>query len=60
MAWKPWYERMAEIDSAQEREEFMRGVFGMNTTSKRDFVGPALISLMAGFGLGLATRRPKK
>ena len=27
--WKPWWEKVAELDTAQEREEFMKGVSGI-------------------------------
>ena len=27
MAWKPWYERAAELNGRNDVEEFMRGVF---------------------------------
>jgi hypothetical protein len=27
MAWKPWYERAAELDSREDVEEFMKGVY---------------------------------
>lgn len=49
MAWKPWYERMVDMDSAEEREEFLRGVFGgpKPLTSKQT-TGIALSALMAG------------
>ncbi len=60
MAWKPWYERMAEIESAQEREEFMRGVFNMGGRSTKSNTGPALLGLLAGFGLGYTARGPRK
>lgn len=30
MAWKPWYERAAEMNTS-ERDEFLRGVFNLNT-----------------------------
>jgi hypothetical protein len=27
--WKPWWEKVADLDTPQEREEFMRGVSGL-------------------------------
>jgi hypothetical protein len=44
MAYKPWYEQVAEINNQQEREEFIRGVFGFRPKEKR----PAIASLIAG------------
>lgn len=32
MVYQPWYERMAEISSPQEREAYMRSVFGGQNT----------------------------
>lgn len=59
MAWKPWYERMAEIESAEERYEFTKGVFGFAPTRKRDTTS-ALVALMAGFGIGYLSGGRKK
>ena len=52
MAWMPWYERMAEMDSAQEREEYLRGVFGPPPLKGRQVAGIALTAVMAGWGAG--------
>ena len=61
MAWKPWYERMAEIDSAQEREEFMRGVFGpQNTTSGPATAAATITAFLAGWGVGSAAAKSIK
>jgi hypothetical protein len=27
--WKPWWEKVGDLDTPKEREEFMRGVSGM-------------------------------
>lgn len=64
MAWKPWYERMVEIDSAQERDEFVRGVFsvggGLNGgPKKQSAAGLALTALMAGV-IGYQIAKPRK
>lgn len=51
MAWKPWYERVVEIDSAHEREEFLRGVVGYSKANKGKVAGLALSGLLIGWGL---------
>lgn len=62
MAWKPWYERMVEMDSAEERSEFVRGVFGApKPMTGRQAAGMALSALMAGvIGYQIAKPRKKK
>jgi hypothetical protein len=61
MAWKPWYVRMAEMDSAEERREFAKGVFNTNSRPAQNKGVSPLLALMAGFGVGyLATRDKKK
>ena len=45
MAWKPWYERAAEMSGKDEVEEFMRGVFGWKPRDKR----PIIAGLIAGY-----------
>ena len=45
MAWKPWYERAAELQGKTETEEFMRGVFGWRPKDKR----PIIAGLIAGY-----------
>lgn len=51
MAWKPWYERMADLDSAEERDEFIRGVFGgPKPIGGKQVAGMALTALMVGWG----------
>lgn len=50
MAWKPWYERMADFDSAQEREQFLEGVFGPPPLKNSQIAGMALTALLAGWG----------
>ena len=44
MAWKPWYERAAEMNG-KEAEEFMRGIFGWKPKDKR----PIIAGLIAGY-----------
>lgn len=61
MAWKPWYERMVEIDSAQEREEFVRGVFNApKPMTGKQAAGMALTALMVGWGTYTLTKGKKK
>jgi hypothetical protein len=57
MAYRPWYEKMADIDSANEREEFIRGVFGFRPREKQ----PIVAALIAGYiGGTIATRNQRK
>jgi hypothetical protein len=61
MAWKPWYERLAEIESAQEREEFLRGVLGPSQTkSTAQKAGAVLGGLLLGWGIHKGTGGGKK
>jgi hypothetical protein len=56
MAWKPWYERAAEMNG-KEVEEFMRGVFGWKPKDKR----PIITGLVAGYvGGKVAAKASKK
>lgn len=45
MAHKPWYEELAEMNNAHERENFMRGVFGFRPKERT----PILAMLVAGY-----------
>lgn len=61
MAWKPWYERAADFDTAQERTEFLKGVFGPPPVSNKKLAANALAALMIGWGVaGLAGSKKKK
>jgi hypothetical protein len=51
MVWKPWYERMADYDSAEEREEYLKGVFGPPPLKGTQVAGMALTALMANWGV---------
>lgn len=42
---KPWYEELAEMNNAHERENFMRGVFGFRPKERT----PILAMLVAGY-----------
>jgi hypothetical protein len=57
MAWKPWYQRVAEFDSAEERTEFLKGVFGPGkTTSGPGIAAVTITSFLAGWGVGSVIR----
>lgn len=57
MAWKPWYERVAEMQGKEEVEEFMRGAFGYRPKDKR----PIITGLIAGYvGGKVAAKASKK
>ena len=56
MAYKPWYERVAEINDQHEREQFIRGVFGFRPKEKTIITG-----LIAGYvGGKVAAKKAKK
>jgi len=56
MAYKPWYERVAEINDQHEREQFIRGVFGFRPKEK-----PIITGLIAGYvGGKVAAKKAKK
>jgi hypothetical protein len=59
MAYKPWYVRAAEIDSADERDEFIRGVFGPAKSSPAA-AALTLASFVAGWGLGSSIAKKRK
>lgn len=56
MAYVPWYQKMAEIHSAKEREEFIRGVFGFRPKERQ----PILTALIAGYVGGKVASKDKK
>lgn len=61
MAWKPWYVQAAEINSAEERTEFIRGVFGpAKSTSGVGTAAVTIASFMAGWGIGSAIAKKAK
>lgn len=59
MAWKPWYERMADMDTAEERDEFLRGVFGPPPMTAKRAAGMAMTALLAGWSVRQFTKRDK-
>jgi hypothetical protein len=57
MAWKPWYERAAEMQNAAEVEEFMKGIFGQ----RPKYTQPIVAGLVAGYVSGkVANKLVKK
>ena len=41
----PWYEQVADMQSASERDEFVKGMFGFQPRNQHKFV----IGLLAGY-----------
>lgn len=60
MAWKPWWDQLAEIHSANEREEFIRGVAGFPGPRPGKVAGLALSGLLIGWGLAGLKKETKK
>jgi hypothetical protein len=48
--WKPWWEKVADYDTAHEREEFMRGVAGFRPSNRQAMI----VGLVAGYVGGKA------
>lgn len=55
MAWKPWYEQLAEMNNKAEKEEFMKGIFGGSRLDR----APKAALLIAGY-IGLKGLIKKK
>lgn len=54
MAWKPWYEQLAEMNNEAEKKEFMKGVFGYKSMDK----APIIAGLIAGYiGAKVASKK---
>ena len=60
MAWKPWYERMAEMDSQAERNAFLQGIFGPQPLTERKLAGMALTAAIAGWAVHKNLKAKKK
>lgn len=57
MAWKPWYEQLAEMNNESEKQEFMKGVFFSGSGASK---GPVIAGLVAGYlGVKLAKKKYK-
>ena len=52
MAWKPWYQEVAEMNNQTEREEFIKGVFGFRPTEKRPIVAGLILASTAAYVAG--------
>jgi hypothetical protein len=50
MAWRPYFERLVEIDSAEERANFMRGVTGFPAPNFKTTAAFAVAGLLIGWG----------
>lgn len=50
--YKPWYEKVADYDSLQEREEFLKGVAGVRFASQRTVQGTLLVAGVLASYLG--------
>jgi hypothetical protein len=58
MAWKPWYERAAEIENAQEREEFIRGaLYGQRSGTAAQTAKSVLTGFLIGYGVTQAVKK---
>lgn len=55
--WKPWWEKVADINDPNERQEFMRGVGG---ASKTTFGTQVILALIAGYVGGKVAERTGK
>jgi hypothetical protein len=54
MAYKPWYQQVAEMNNQNEREEFIKGVFGFRPKEKRPAVAALILGTTAAYALGAA------
>lgn len=57
MAWKPWYERAAEIENAQEREEFIKGALYGRATNPTRLATSAISGFLVGWGVSTALKK---
>lgn len=46
----PWFEQLADKQSVQERDEFVKGMYGLNTGQYQH--GKLLLGLLAGYAFG--------
>lgn len=64
MAYVPWWQEAAEINNQNEREEFIKGVFGFRPTEKRPIVAGLIlgstVAYMAGAAKTVAKAKKKK
>ena len=53
----PWYEQITDIHNAHERDEFVKGMFGLRPHSQHTFI----VGLLAGYlGTKALTKTMKK
>ena len=63
MAWKPWYQEVAEMNNQHEREAFIQGVFGFRPKEKRPNVAALIAGTTAAYvagGIYAASKAKKK
>ena len=63
MAWKPWYQEVAEMNNQHEREAFIQGVFGFRPKEKRPVVANLIMGTTAAYLAGavvVAAKAKKK
>ena len=54
MAWKPWYEEVAEMNNQHEREEFIKGMFGFRPKEKRPIIAGLIMGSTSAYLAGAA------
>jgi hypothetical protein len=63
MAYVPWWQEAAEINNQNEREEFIKGVFGFRPKEKRPNVAALIAGTSAAYVAGalyVASKAKKK
>jgi len=63
MAYVPWWQEAAEINNQNEREEFIKGVFGFRPKEKRPNVAALIAGSSAAYVAGalyVASKAKKK
>ena len=63
MAYVPWWQEAAEINNQNEREEFIKGVFGFRPKEKRPNVAALIAGTSAAYAAGalyVASKAKKK
>jgi hypothetical protein len=54
MAYVPWWQEVAEMNNQNEREEFIKGVFGFRPKEKRPIVAGLIMGTTAAYLAGAA------
>jgi hypothetical protein len=60
MAWKPWYERDAELNCKDEVEELMRVMFGYRPKDKQPIITGLIAGYVGGKVAGKTVAKAKK